>query len=153
LTNKKCSKCGEEKALEEFYNKESNLKTRKDSHCKVCNQEAQAKWRSSNKDRQWKTNLMHKYGITTEQYKEMFEKQEGCCAICDRHQDEFKIRLAVDHNHATREIRGLLCAYCNHRLIGRHRDGTKLRKMADYVDGGTGWFVPPKKRTVKRKPR
>lgn len=148
---KECSKCGEEKSLNQFYNKEANLKTRKDSHCIECNKKAQEAWRVNNKDKMWSNNLKNKYGITADQYRELFQKQEGKCAICDRHQDEFKIRLAVDHNHITREIRGLLCAYCNHRLLGRHRDGTILRKMADYVDGGTGWFVPKKKRTVKRK--
>ncbi len=97
--------------------------------------------------------LSKKYGITIEQYNELLEKQDHCCAICDKHENEFKTRLAVDHNHETGEIRGLLCTYCNHRLIGRHRDGTLLRKMADYVDQGTGWFVPSRPRTKKRKPR
>lgn len=98
-----------------------------------------------------RSHLRLKYGITIEQYNELLHKQKGCCALCDRPQTEFKTRLAVDHNHATGEIRGLLCAYCNHRVIGRHRDGTLLRRMADYVDQGTGWFVPKRKKTVKRK--
>jgi len=97
--------------------------------------------------------LKKKYGITVKQYDELLEKQNQCCAICDKHASEFKTRLAVDHNHVTGEIRGLLCTYCNHRLIGRHRDGALLRKMADYVDQGTGWYVPPRqqKTRVKRK--
>ena len=73
-------------------------------------------------------------------------------AICEKHQDDLKKRMAVDHNHITGEIRGLLCDYCNHRLVGRHRDGQLLRKIADYVDQGTGKYVPKKKRrTTKRK--
>lgn len=96
-------------------------------------------------------NLMNKFGITIEQYDNLLAKQKGCCAICDRPAESFSTRLAVDHNHATKEIRGLLCTYCNHRVIGRHRDGDLLRRMADYVDGGTGWFVPAN--IHKRKPR
>lgn len=92
------------------------------------------------------------YGITTEQYDEMLAKQDHACAICTRHKDQFKTRLAVDHNHVTGEIRGLLCAYCNHRIVGRHRDGQLLRRIADYVDQGTGLFVP-EKRPIKRRKR
>lgn len=97
--------------------------------------------------------LKNKYGITTEQYDELLEKQGDACALCRRPSSDFKTRLAVDHNHETREIRGLLCAYCNHRVIGRHRDPNLLRRMADYVEQGTGWFVPKKKRTIKKSPR
>lgn len=97
--------------------------------------------------------LRLKYGITLEQYNELLSGQNDCCAICERHKDEFKINLAVDHNHSTGEVRGLLCSYCNHRVIGRHRDGELLRKMAAYVERKTGWFVPKRKRPIKRKPK
>lgn len=83
----------------------------------------------------------------------MLKEQDESCAICDRHKDEFKVNLAVDHNHVTGEIRGLLCSYCNHRSVGRHRDGSLLRKIADYLDKGTGLFVPKKKKPVKRRPK
>lgn len=95
--------------------------------------------------------LRAKYGITEEQYDVMLTKQKDSCALCERPASIFKTRLAVDHNHFTGEIRGLLCSYCNHRVIGRHKDATLLRKMADYVDQGTGWFVPKRQRPVKRK--
>jgi len=105
-------------------------------------------------ERSRQSRLMKLYGITIEEYDRMLENQKGCCAICDRDAANFKTRLAVDHNHITGEIRGLLCSYCNHRIIGRHRDAALLRKMADYVDQGTGLFVPkqrPKKRRRKKK--
>lgn len=95
--------------------------------------------------------LRQKYGITEEQYNRLLEKQKGCCAICDRHSSEFKTRLSVDHNHFTGELRGLLCNYCNRRVVGRHRDGDLLRRLADYVEQGTGWFIPKKRRPKKRK--
>ena len=123
--------------------------------CKSCNVVEVKEYAKANTDKvkqtQRRSKLKQNYGITEEQYNIMLERQNHCCAICDRHEDQFTKRLAVDHNHATGEIRGLLCAYCNHRVIGRHRDGTLLRKMADYVDSGTGWFVPKRKKTVKRK--
>lgn len=58
--------------------------------------------------RSW--HLKKKYGITVEQYDEILKSQYGSCAICDR---IFDINLAVDHNHETGKIRGLLCFVCN----------------------------------------
>lgn len=94
--------------------------------------------------------LRRTYGITSEQYQQLFDKQEGRCAVCTKHQDELTVKLAVDHNHKTLEIRGLLCSTCNHRVVGRHTDAALVRRMADYLEQGTGWFTPPKKRRVKR---
>jgi len=53
------------------------------------------------------------YGMTTEEYNELFAKQQGKCAICGIHQTELKKTLHVDHCHKTEKIRGLLCSNCN----------------------------------------
>jgi hypothetical protein len=66
--------------------------------------------------------LRRKYGITEEQYEELLLQQDSKCGVCGKHESEFPVRLAVDHNHRTGEVRGLLCNYCNHRLVGRHTD-------------------------------
>ena len=50
-----------------------------------------------------------KYGITMEQYEAMYTLQEGKCAMCG----EFHEQLLVDHDHATNEVRELLCNGCN----------------------------------------
>ena len=99
--------------------------------------------------------LKYKFGITVDQYEQMLENQNNSCAICNKEARAEGKSLAVDHDHATGEIRGLLCSYCNYKLVGRHRDPHLLRKIADYIEQGTGWFVPEKKkkRTVKRKPK
>lgn len=99
------------------------------------------------------SNLKRLYGITLEQYDELRERQRELCAVCLKHESEFNVRLCVDHDHKTGEIRGLLCRYCNHRLVGRHRDSDLLRRIADYLEVGTGWFVPPKKKKRKRNVR
>ena len=65
--------------------------------------------------------LKREYGITSGQYDEMMTKQDGKCAICQRHKNEFKNRLAVDHSHITGEVRALLCYKCN-SLIGLAND-------------------------------
>lgn len=98
-------------------------------------------------------NLKRIYGITLNQYAELLERQEGGCALCTKRPSEEGQSLAIDHDHSTGEIRGLLCRYCNHRVIGRHRDANLLRRMAEYVENHTGWFVPKKKKRKQRLPR
>jgi 5-methylcytosine-specific restriction endonuclease McrA len=94
------------------------------------------------------------YGITPEQYQELLIKQNYCCAVCERHETEFARKLAIDHDHGTGEIFGLLCNECNHRVVGKVRDPNVFLKAAEYLKQGTGWIVPPKvsrkKKRVKR---
>lgn len=47
------------------------------------------------------------------------DAQEQRCAICRKHEHQFAKRLAVDHNHKTGKVRGLLCYRCNKFLVGR----------------------------------
>lgn len=60
------------------------------------------------------------YGISIEQYKELEKLQNGVCAICFQKCVSGK-RLAVDHNHQTNKVRGLLCSFCN-QTLGKFRD-------------------------------
>lgn len=95
--------------------------------------------------------LLRVYGITLDQYNELLKRQDEKCYICQRHASEFKTNLCVDHNHHTGEIRGLLCGYCNQRVVGRHRDPAVILRLYEYLSQGTGWFVPPKTKRRKRK--
>jgi DNA-directed RNA polymerase subunit RPC12/RpoP len=76
--------------------------------------------------------LRKHYGITLEDYGRMLQAQGGVCAICGRPPKTKS--LNVDHDHRTKQVRGLLCVHCNHRLIGRFRDSSIFRKAADYLD-------------------
>ena len=91
------------------------------------------------------------YGIDGKQYMLMFNNQKGNCAVCGRNYTEFTKNLSVDHDHKTMEIRGLLCTYCNQRVIGRHRDPDLLHAASRYLLlGHTGWYVPKKKKKRKK---
>ncbi len=71
---------------------------------------------------------LKKYGITIDQYEDLLIKQNGVCAIC--HQTcKTGTRLAVDHNHITGKIRGLLCTNCN-RGIGMFQENILILKSA-----------------------
>lgn len=64
------------------------------------------------------------YGLTAEQYQALLARQGGKCAIC-RARPKSK-RLAVDHDHGTGEVRGLLCSRCNHDLLGSAWDSLAM---------------------------
>jgi hypothetical protein len=74
-------------------------------------------WKQNNKEKtrlfQRKSDLKSKYGITLDEYNELFKKQKGLCAVCLRPRNDFKYNFAVDHCHKTNKIRGLLCSNCN----------------------------------------
>lgn len=159
VEKKKCTKCFKEKPLSSFYNRKLKTKDGKNSYCKKCEEAQVIQWRKNNPLKQKqidrRAHLKRNFGITVEQYEELFEKQNGRCAICGRHQFEFDKNFAVDHCHETREIRGLLCTFCNRYEVGKNRksDASKLRRIADYLEQGSGLFVPKKERTKKRKPK
>lgn len=58
--------------------------------------------------------LKPRYGITIDEYDALLLSQGEVCAICQKLPQTSRIlKLAVDHDHATGEIRGLLCQRCN----------------------------------------
>jgi len=66
-----------------------------------------------------RSNLERKYGISLDDYRALFEAQGGVCAICgleNTRKTEYADKawsLAVDHDHTTGKVRGLLCSRCN----------------------------------------
>jgi hypothetical protein len=73
--------------------------------------------------------LMCRYGVTLEQYEEMLHKQNGVCAICQNPATGYFKHLVIDHDHATRKFRGLLCSKCN-RAIGLLRESADMLEQA-----------------------
>ena len=80
-----------------------------------------------------KSNLKRLYQITPKLYAEMFAAQEGRCAICGRHRDDFAKDFVVDHHHDTGKVRALLCPACN-TAIGLFGDSPEtMEKAAVYL--------------------
>lgn len=69
------------------------------------------------------------YGLSPGDYDRLYEIQGGKCYICQRATGASK-RLAVDHNHETNEVRGLLCKTCNHDVLGHLREDIEAFKRA-----------------------
>lgn len=75
-----------------------------------------------------------------ELYQKLLVEQLGLCAICgvasgsERSNNNGYKSLAVDHDHSTGAVRGLLCSSCN-KAVGFLMDNPKLlRRAADYVE-------------------
>jgi hypothetical protein len=137
---KTCRKCGESEPDVEFeHGRRICRKCRKaqktDWRRKLGIKPRQIKHKVPRKFRTKSYNLRNHFGITLEDYNQMFEEQKGRCAICGIHQSEMSKALSVDHNHNTGEIRGLLCNNCN-TAIGKLKtdDGIELlQKAMEYI--------------------
>jgi len=86
--------------------------------------------------RQRESGSRNNYGITLADYDQMLVQQRGGCKICWK-PPETK-RLCIDHCHATRDVRGLLCGKCNTGLGCFDDDPDLLRRAADYLDESRG---------------
>lgn len=89
-------------------------------------------------EREWR--FKRKFGITVQDYERMLAEQGGGCAICKRsetfkHRKSGKLRdLAVDHDHESGIVRGLLCTDHNNGLGLFGDDPALLRAAADYIE-------------------
>lgn len=83
--------------------------------------------------------LRHSKGIGLVEYNALFEAQGGVCAICRRPEKRLanngalRRHLAVDHDHDTARIRGLLCSTCNAGLGHFDEDPALLIAAAAYL--------------------
>ena len=77
--------------------------------------------------------LMSVYNLTAEEYQRIFDEQAGVCAIC-RLSSGVK-SLAVDHDHATGIVRGLLCGRCNFGIGIFDDDTDRLMAAVSYLKG------------------
>ncbi len=131
---KRCTGCNEEKSLTLFgFDKRPGRGQY--ARCKDCRKAELQVYRENNREKvreyeraqyalkphKRSRHLKSKYGITHAQYELLLAHQLGKCKICDRSAELLKQTLAVDHDHSTGAIRGLLCAECN-RLLGCARD-------------------------------
>lgn len=143
-----CSRCKQEKVIDDFRAMprmtKNGIKVYRNSHCLLCEkvysadhylrtksrrQELHKEWRDDNKDKLRGYRLKADYGLTVEQYQEMYDAQEGLCSICGDHHDT----LCVDHSHETGKVRGLLCSSCNIALGKLKDDAVIVQRAADYL--------------------
>lgn len=95
-----CPRCKQALETGEFFSPTG----KRYSYCRTCRNQYQSERRK-----------LHVYGISEEMYAARLKLQGGVCAICGT-KPSTKRRLAVDHDHQTGDIRGLLCHRCNQAL-------------------------------------
>ena len=86
------------------------------------------RWRKEH-PKEWRNIVLkHNFGITLDDVEKKKVDQDFRCAICKE-----RLPLAVDHDHATGEFRGLLCYDCNCG-IGMFKDRPSIiLKAAEYL--------------------
>lgn len=121
---------------------EENFYTRKYSSgtvtlyrvCKPCHNDRVKEQAKKNTHKKREAQLKFKFNLTLEMYDEILKSQGGLCAICHQSEKIEGRQLAVDHNHHTGMVRGLLCHSCNTGL-GKFKDSPELLKQAiKYLD-------------------
>ncbi len=91
------------------------------------------KFHQKNPDFSWACTMRRKYGLSTYQFFELLKAQEYSCAICFSKAPGGRGRFHVDHDHATGQIRGLLCHRCN-TILGHAKDNPDtLLRAATYL--------------------
>jgi hypothetical protein len=77
--------------------------------------------------------LVYKYGITPAELDALLEAQGHRCAICGGERNGPGTRLHIDHCHATKRIRGLLCTKCNTAIGLLDDDPSRADALAKYL--------------------
>lgn len=121
MASKRCTQCGVEKPLDEFYIR-SGYGDKRHSWCKVCH----AKLAKARK-------RLAYYGLSQEEFDTLTERQCGCCAICGRPFTQ-SLRCVVDHDHVTGAVRGLLCDKCNLGIGHFNEKASTLIAAAQYLN-------------------
>lgn len=89
------------------------------------------------------------YGLEPGDYDRLLAAQGGKCAVLGCRATGRTKRLAVDHNHKTGEVRGILCGVHN-QLIGYNQDNPDaFRSLADYLENPPARAVLDPKRDVQ----
>jgi hypothetical protein len=91
--------------------------------------------------RERKAYLRKRYGMTVEDYDELLLAQGGRCAICGTTEPPLLketcssgLSFAVDHDHQTGAVRGLLCGPCNLGIGNLGDEPARLRAAAVYLE-------------------
>lgn len=70
-----------------------------------------------------------KYQLEPTAFDLLLASQGNVCAICQRDGHRHKKGWAVDHDHVTSQIRGVLCCFCN-LILGHAKDDVRILQAA-----------------------
>lgn len=141
---KACSRCKQTKDADQF-NSSPRARGGLEYYCKTCQGKATAVChrkryadpgkRAQRNNKQRINSIKSNYGLCEREYDALIEKSGGVCDICGKpEQAPDGRRLAIDHDHSTGLVRGILCSKCN-RGLGMFQDSpSNLRAAAEYLE-------------------
>jgi hypothetical protein len=115
-----------------FYVDDKGRRT--NAYCKTCHKQRCNERYHSKEPIQRKAHRALSYGITPEEFLEMYNNQEGKCAICKEYPKTLR-GLHVDHCHTTMKVRGLLCHGCNTGIGALRENLNVFRNAIAYLGG------------------
>ena len=161
--NKNCNICDLSKPIDLFYLAKTGKFGRRNS-CKQCesikekNKRANRSSDKKKKDQQRDSvrKRFSKYGLSPQDFEKLLVSQNYKCAICCHPIPDLQKKkgastndwAAVDHDHSTGRIRGLLCFWCNKGLGHFKDDCDLLLKALEYLSIHSKLIVPPHKREI-----
>ena len=162
MDTRKCKTCGKTKPLDEFYIRKSRGKEYHQHRCKSCAKQLlntpkryrqinEWKKRNPEKSKEYlrkarikrqengkmrETRLIALYNIDESQYQDILKNQDNRCFFCGIEAEEYMEakgkHLAVDHDHKTNGIRGILCHKCNVKVSFVDEFG--LPRITEYLN-------------------
>jgi len=92
--------------------------------------------------------IKRKYGITKEQWMAIYDDQDGRCYICQRDEKQLKRSkskyLCVDHKHSDGSIRGLLCGFCNNKILPALKESPEMAmRIVKYLSENKDYGIAP----------
>lgn len=138
---KRCPKCKQTKPTNEF-NRNKRFADGVGQYCKQCKSVMDRSWRERNREYKGRADknflLKKRFGITIDEFEQLFQSQKGLCAICGQPETQMSRHgsvqtLAANKDTSTGRVRGLLYAACRFGLV-KFKDGvTTLRSAIVYL--------------------
>jgi hypothetical protein len=136
--DRRCSSCRRRKPICEFGAWASDSDGLH-CYCRECSNRKARQYAKKPETSEYRKKYMRqmglkKYGLTIEDFERLLSGQNGRCLICE---DELELRTggaAVDHDHESGKVRGVLCRLCNVG-IGHFREKPSLLRAAiEYLE-------------------
>ena len=132
----KCTKCLESKPISQFY-KESKIPRGYRYNCKTCEAPRFKKYREENRELVNTARLnwsrKNQRNFPPELFEQRFAEQNDSCAICKSPNAGGRGAFHADHNHKTKQPRGVLCHNCNVALGNFQDDPEILQTAIEYL--------------------
>lgn len=131
-----CRNCLREKQIDLFRLRLSRGKQRREVVCKACESKRNTEYQKHKRrtDPNFKKKLYarktieqrkRRTGFSADLFRQRMAEQKGRCGICAVHM----VSPNADHNHLTKQCRGLLCGHCN-RALGLFKEDINILASA-----------------------